>query len=678
MRGFESRRDLFENSSRMENMNITELARKLKIPTKNLLEMLPEMGFDIGKKAIKIHDTVAHRIIKDWPMLYAKYQKEKEKEEAAEKTQEEKQPEKQKIRIPQFITVREFSQKSGIPITRILSELMKNGILSSMNEKIDFDTAAIVGADLGIEVELDSKQEEQHAADQDLPKIISEEDKPHLSPRPPIIVIMGHVDHGKTKLLDTIRKSNVVERESGGITQHIGAYQITKNGKKITFIDTPGHEAFTTMRSRGAKVADIAILVIAADDGIKPQTLESVKIIKSAKLPMIVAINKIDKPEANVERVKQELAQINLLPEDWGGEILCIPISAKKGIGIDDLLDAILLVTEMEKSSIVANPNRHAVGTIIESHKDTGEGPVATALIQNGTLHLGDLLFIQGIYYGKVKNLKNFLGENVSSAPPSTPVKILGFKAIPAVGDILEVKNSIDKKSKLKNYQLKTQAAAVYNIQKKKKDSDEAQTLNLILRTDVLGSLEAIFALLDKLDHPDIHIQIISKGVGQVSESDVLLAERNNAVILAFYTTPTPAAAALAQEKNVEIRTYTVIYKLIDDVKSLLNTRLAPKVEKILLGKIQVLKVFRKTEKGMILGGVVKEGNISSGANVEVLREDVPIAKGSLAQLQRNKIVVQEVTKGNECGIEYHGKPIVQEGDILEAYHEKEEKQEIS
>src|SRR3989344_8237849 len=442
-------------------MNVGELARKLNISSKELLEILPAVGFHVGQRAIKIDDRQAHKIIEKWSQLLAQYRAQlkagEKKEEAVEVKAEIKA-----VALPPFIRVKEFAEKLRLPLSKVMAELMKNGVLSSMNEQIDYDTAAIIAQELGFEVSADQSiaaAAEKTTSDK-LEGLLAEDDKTKLKSRAPVVVVMGHVDHGKTKLLDAIRKTDVVAGESGGTTQHIGAYQAVSKRHPITFIDTPGHEAFTTMRSRGARVADIAILVIAADDSIQPQTKESIKIIKSAGLPMIVAINKIDKPEANVDKVKQDLAALNLTPEDWGGKTITVPISAKAGIGIENLLDMILLVAETEKEAIAADPKSLAVGTIIESHIDKGEGPVATLLVQNGTLKKGDLMLVGDNFYGKVRAIKNFLGQNVDQAPPSMPVKIIGLKATPGVGDILQAAQEVERKSKIKNYQLKDQATA--------------------------------------------------------------------------------------------------------------------------------------------------------------------------------------------------------------------------
>jgi len=505
-----------------------------------------------------------------------------------------------------------------------------------------------------------------------------EEDKVKLRPRPPVIVVMGHVDHGKTKLLDAIRKTNIMEGESGGITQHIGAYQVVKNGKLLTFIDTPGHEAFTTMRSRGARVADVAILVIAADDSIQPQTKESIKIINSAGLPMIVAINKIDKPEANPDKVKQDLAALNLVPEEWGGKTICVPISAKQGIGIEDLLEMILLVAETEKEEIMANPAKPAVGTIVESHIDKGEGPVATVLIQNGTLKNGDLIDVGGTFYGKIRAMKDFKNDNVVSAPPSMPVKILGLKAAPSVGDILQVITEIAKKQRVKKYQLNQQATDYTKLAEvKKEEKTENKSLNLILKADVLGSLEAIINSLTKLENPEVSINIISKGLGNINENDIKRAESGKASIFGFRVKLTSAAESLAKEKKVDFKLYEIIYRLLDDIKAKVEELLSPEVIRTDLGRLKVLAVFRKESNTMVIGGSVTKGKVLPKAKIDVIRDKIKLATGSITQLQVNKVDVNEASLGQECGIKYSGKPVIVEGDFLEVYQEEVKEKKI-
>jgi translation initiation factor IF-2 len=661
-------------------MNVTALARKLKIPTKELLEILPVVGFGIGRRAIKIDDRQAQRVIEQWPRLLARYKDLTGEEEAEEEVAESKVEEQKQIAIPSLIRVKDFAEKLKLPLPKVMAELMKNGVLSSMNEEIDFDTAAIVGQELGFDVIADTKTAAQieKTTSEKLESLLTEKDKGKLQSRPPVVVVMGHVDHGKTKLLDAIRKTDVIAGESGGITQHIGAYQVKKKKKLITFIDTPGHEAFTTMRSRGARVADIAILVIAADDSIQPQTKESIKIINSAGLPMIVAINKIDKPDANLEKVKQDLAAMNLNPEEWGGKTICVPISAKVGTGIDDLLEMILLVTETEKDAIMANPEKSAVGTIIESHIDRGEGPVATVLIQNGTLKKGDLLEMADTFYGKIRAMKDFRGKDIAEAGPSTPAKILGLKAAPSVGDILQVSIDVNKKKKIKKYKLAQQATDYTKPMEVKEDSgQELKSLNLILKADVLGSLEAIIASLIKLEHPEVSVNIIAKGLGNITEGDIERAEASKAIILGFHVKLTAAAENLAKEKKIEIKLYDIIYKLLEEVKARLEKLLSPEVIKTELGRLKVLAVFNKEKNSMVVGGSVTKGKILPGTKVDVFREKRKLATGNIVQLQINKVDVNEATQGKECGIKYEGKPVIEEGDALEVYTEEIKEKKI-
>ncbi|MAF13535.1 MAG: translation initiation factor IF-2 [Parcubacteria group bacterium] len=655
-------------------MNVTELARRLKIPSKELLEILPAVGFDIGRRAIKIDNRQAQRIVEQWPRLYAKYKESIDEEKEEEILAEEIPAEQKQVTIPQTVRVKDFADMLKLPLPKVMAELMKNGVLSSMNEEIDFDTAAIVGEELGYEILSGSSkgEENEKTTSEKLETLLTEDDKAKLESRPPVIVIMGHVDHGKTKLLDAIRTTNVVAGESGGITQHIGAYQVKKNNKLITFIDTPGHEAFTTMRSRGARVADIAILVIAADDSIQPQTKESIKIIKSAGLPMIVAINKIDKPDANPEKVKQDLASLNLTPEEWGGSTIIVPISAKEGTGLDDLLEMVLLVAETEKDQILANPNKSAVGTIIESHVNPGEGPVATILVQSGTLKTGDQVEVAGTFYGRIRVMKDYNNKNIDSVGPSAPVKILGLKAAPSVGDILQVTSTGGKNKKVKKYELRQQAVAYSKLAEvSENDSKDLKPLNIVLKADVLGSLEAIIASLTKLEHPEVFLNIVSKGLGNITEGDINRAEASQAIIIGFHTKPSQQVENLAKEKKVTIELYEVIYKLIEEVKAKLEQLLSPEVIKTELGKLKVLAVFNKADKSMVIGGSVTKGKIISGAKVNVLRDKKIMAKGVVTQVQVNKVDVNEATAGQECGLKYEGKTVITEGDTLEVYQEE-------
>lgn len=657
-------------------MNITELARELKITTAELKDVLPELGFDIGQRAIKIDDRLARKIIENWQT----FKKVLEKKKVVEKNKiiEEKDIQvnlEKVINLPPIITVRDFAAKLNLPVSTVMKELMKNGILASLNERIDFETAAIIAEDFGFKVEKADEQESEEIVQDKIKELIENEDKSKLESRPPVVVVMGHVDHGKTKLLDAIRKSHVMESEVGGITQHIGAYQAVYKDCLITFIDTPGHEAFTAMRSRGAKVADIAILVVAADDGVQPQTKEAIKIIEAAKIPFIVAINKIDKPEANIEKIKQELSGLNLIPEDWGGKTICVPISAKMSKGIGELLDMVLLVANLEKDKIVANPNRPAVGTVIESHLDKGEGAVATILVQSGTLRQNDNLVINNTFYGRARALKDFRGNFSRAAAPGMPIKILGFKVVPQVGDILEVVADV----KSYNKKIKSIYAKREQIVIQKVDEEEEQKkkkLSIILKTDVLGSLEAIFAALEKFNYPDIEVEIMSRGLGNITDAEILQAEATGALVFGFNVLITPSAKETALEKNVKVKTFNIIYDLINEVKVELENLLEPEIVRTDLGKVQVLAIFRTEPNSMIVGGKVFDGKITFTPNsgetlIKVLRDKKEIGSGILAQLQCAKSDVREVCFGQECGIKFKGKSIIAPGDILEVYREE-------
>jgi len=651
-------------------MNITELARILRIPPQELRDLLPQLGFAIGQKAIKVDNNTAKKIIKDWPFLRRQW--EQKKADAAMKKQDEVLPkEKKTISVPRVITVRSYAELAGIPVNRVLAELMKNGVFTSINEKIDFDTASIIGENLNLDVQLaETKVEEDDKEDKKLEAILANEDKEDLKERPPVIVVMGHVDHGKTKLLDSIRSTNVIAGEAGGITQHIGAYQIVRKGRVITFIDTPGHEAFTAMRSRGAKVADIAILVVAADDGVKPQTVEAFRIIEAAKITYLVAINKIDKPAADVNKTKQELStQLNITPEDWGGKIICAPISAKDGTGIEDLLDMVLLVAETETIGLKANPNTNAAGTVIESNVDKAAGPLATILVQNGTLRVGDQLCFNEVIYGKVKSLKNYKGEDVTEAGPSTPAKILGLKISPAVGDILNVGEG--EKVKTKNIKTSSRAADILPVNSDDSVEDKTPKVNIIIKTDFLGSAEAIEESLMKLNNEKVKTRIIHKGLGYITEGDVKRAEDSNAKILGFNVRMSPVIETLVRERQVTVKLFSIIYDLIRYVKEEMQLLVKPEINRVELGRLKVLAVFRTEANSQIVGGKVLDGEIKNNSLIDLKRGDDFIVTGKLTRLQSGKQDVETVGKDQEAGLKYEGKPVIAVDDILVVYREE-------
>lgn len=670
-------------------MNVSELARQLRIHPKEMLQILPQYGFDIGMKAVKVDDKVASQIIRQWKFIRRDIdiKKQKELEEKKRLERELRKQSGQTVHLTDKITVRNFAERMQLPVTQVITELMKNGILANQNQFIDFDTAAIIAEELGYAVQKEEDQSEnvkQQTQSEALEQALKKTD--NMQPRPPVVVVMGHVDHGKTKLLDTIRETHIIDTESGGITQHIGAYQTlwkdpkTKEERALTFIDTPGHEAFTVMRSRGAKVADIAILVVAADDGVKPQTDEVIQIIKAAKLPFVVALNKIDKPTADPQRVKTELSQRGIIPEEWGGDVPIVEISAKERLNIDKLLDVLLLVADIHADTIVADPTIPAVGTIIESHMDKNIGPVSTVLVQAGALHKNDSLVVYNEIYGKVRAMKNYRGENIDIATPSVPVQIIGFKVAPEVGDILDIgKESTAAKIDVKQKRTQQTGAEKQSIEvsQNEEEGKAKKTINIVIKTDVLGSLEAIIGSVEKIKHDEVGVKIIGKGLGNITEDDVHKAEAGNGVIVGFKVKPTPSSEDLMREKNIEFRSFDVIYAMFDWIKSELEKLLEN--EKIIteLGTMNVKAIFRQEKGQMIVGGVISKGKIKRDALARVIRGELEIGIGKITQCQIGRQVMKEVPEGSECGVTFEGKTKIEIGDKIEAYTEESKARKI-
>jgi len=659
-------------------MNITELARRLKIPTQQLKDELPKLGFDIGRRAIKIDDAVAEKVVKLWSERQRKLQDsqyivvEKKLGEAPLAGRSSRE-----VELPPVLSPREFAALLGLPVTTIIGQLFKNGVMASINEHIDFETASIIAQDLGFTTKPAQAAAEvtEKAEAVTLAELLTEPDTTKLLARPPVVVVMGHVDHGKTTLLDTIRSTNVAAGESGAITQHIGAYQVETKGRKITFLDTPGHEAFSAMRSRGGRLADIAIIVVAADDGLQPQTLEAIEIAQREELAFLFAINKVDKDTADIERVKKALAELNLLPEDWGGKTICVPISAKKKQGIPELLDMVLLLADMEK--LQANPDRPAVGTIIESHLDKGEGPVATALVQTGTLKTGDYVIAGVGVAGKLKAMKDFRGVPLTTAGPSTPVRILGLKQVPQAGDVFrvardesEMREVLRKSVKFQRSVALPQTVSVSSDESKESVAPKAE-LNLMLKADVLGSREAIVSSLSQLSQPDVSVKVVRTGLGSITENDVMQAEANHAIVLGFHVPVVPQAEVLAKTRGVYIKTYQVIYDLLDDVKRQLSALLKPELVRSQVGEVRVVQVFRRGKRDMIVGCQVSKGVVRGATKVQVVRQGEAIANLELTEVRIGREVVGEVAEGGECGLHLAGEPIVEIGDVLEVYHEE-------
>ncbi|WP_196591647.1 translation initiation factor IF-2 [Pectinatus frisingensis] len=569
------------------------------------------------------------------------------------------------IKVGESISVKELASKMTYTVTDVIKKLMTLGIMATINQEIDFDTAVLVAAEFNINVE-------ELPPEVDLTEIPEIEDAARdLRPRPPVVTVMGHVDHGKTSLLDVIRKTSVTSNEAGGITQHIGAYQVMCKDKKIVFLDTPGHEAFTAMRARGAQVTDIAVLVVAADDGVMPQTLEAINHAKSAKVPIVVAINKIDKPGANPEHVKQQLAEHELIAEDWGGDTIMVPVSAKQKLGINDLLEMILLVAEMQE--LKANPNHDARGVIIEAQLDKGRGPVATVLVQNGTLHIGDSI-IAGTAFGKVRAMINDRGEKIKKAGPSVPVEVLGLSDVPEAGDEMA---ALDEHLARTIAEKRVEKQRTELIKNKKVSLDDLfqqinegniKDLNILLKTDVQGSLEALKTSLLGLNKSDeVRVNIVHSGVGAVNESDVMLASASNALILAFNVRPDSNARKLADTEDIDIRTYRVIYEAINDIEAAMKGMLAPKFKETIQGKVEIRQVM-KFSKALVAGSYVLEGKITNTSKIRIVRDNIVVHEGQLESLRRFKDDVKEVSAGYECGITIENYRDFKEGDIIEAY----------
>ncbi len=584
------------------------------------------------------------------------------------------------IAIPTIISVKEFSEKCGLPISDVISVLLKNGVMATINQKIDFDTASIVAAELNVEV----KMSEKEATSEDLfmgdiKSLLKEDDKGMLKERPAIVTIMGHVDHGKTKLLDTIRDANVVAGESGGITQHIGAYQVEKNGHLITFLDTPGHEAFTSMRARGTKVTDVAILVVAADEGVKPQTVEAINHAKEAGVPIIVAINKMDKANANPEKVKGELVEHELQSEDWGGKTIMVPVSAHTGEGIDDLLEMILLAAEMEK--LQANPKRMAVGTVIESHLDPSLGPVATILVNTGTLKIGNSV-VAGDTLGRIKTMHDHTGAMLKEVPPSGAVRISGLDEVPKAGDILQAfKNEKIAKERLNqiidlrhNSDEGVGGSMVEKIVSQINTGD-MKYLKLVVKADTKGSLEAILQALNKIKTDDVAVKVIHCGVGNISDTDVIMASASQALLVGFHVSANVHVRKLAEKEHVDIKDYAIIYKLTEDVTAIISGMLEPEINVIELGKMEIKQIFLNKKTWVIAGCKVIDGKAENNSMVRVMHDGEMLFESKIESLKHVQEDVNELEKGSECGIRIRTIKPVSEGDILEVYKiEKKER----
>lgn len=577
-----------------------------------------------------------------------------------------------KITVPEEITVGDLAALLKMTAAEVIKKLFSLGQMATVNEVIDFDTAAIVATELGAKVEKEVVVTIEERIIDD-----TEDTEENLEPRDPVVVVMGHVDHGKTSLLDAIRHTSVTETEAGGITQHIGAYRVDLDGQKITFLDTPGHAAFTSMRARGAQATDIAVLVVAADDGIMPQTIEAINHAKAANVSIIVAINKMDKPGASTDKIMQQLTEYDLIPEEWGGDVICVPVSAKTHMNIDKLLESILLVAEMRE--LKANPNRAGKGIVIEARLDKGRGPVATLLVQNGTLKTGDVL-VAGMSVGRVRVMTNDRGQRVNTAGPSVPVEITGLVDVPQAGDtfdavsderlareLVEQRKHEAKEEEFSRFHKVTLENLFASI-----NQGDMKELNIIVKADVQGSVEAVRQSLEKLSNDEVQVKVMHGGVGAVSESDVMLANASNAIIVGFNVRPDPVAAQLAEREGIDMRMYRIIYDCIEEIEAAIKGMLAPKYREVLLGRIEVRNVFKLSSAGMIAGSYVLDGKVTRTAQIRVVRDGVVITEDAISSLKRFKDDVKEVAQGYECGIGLEKFNDIKEGDIFEAFYMEE------
>ncbi len=692
----------------MSKIRVYEVAKQLELTSKEIIDKLKEYGFEVHSHMSTLEDEEAELIINYYKEVSEKTALEVEPEKATEqlietevavteevikkegkksknnkkgikenknmnnqqKNESENMTEEIKIiQLPVRISIKDFAAEVGVPSTEIIKKLMKRGTIATINQEIDYALAAELAEEYDIIVE---PEEEKDVMEEVFGEVIDEEKD--LEKRPPVVVVMGHVDHGKTSLLDAIRSTHVTTGEAGGITQHIGASSISLNGEKITFLDTPGHEAFTAMRMRGAKVTDIAILVVAADDGVMPQTIEAINHAKAANVQIIVAMNKIDKPSANPDRVKQELADQGLLVEDWGGDTICVPVSALKNQGIDNLLEMVLLVAEM--GDLKANPRRKARGTIIEAQLDKGRGPVATVLVQSGTLQIGDPI-VAGAAYGRVRAMVDSTGKSVKKAGPSIPVEILGLSEVPTGGDMFYVANS-DKQARQVAERIKAQGRVQMIGQTPNKVSlddlftqiqeGKMKDLNIIIKADVQGSVEAVRQSLEKLSNEEVRIRTIHGGVGTITESDVQLASASGAIIIGFNVRPEAATKAYADREEVDVRLYRVIYNAIDDIKAAMKGMLDPEFVEKVIGHAEIRQTFKVSGVGTIGGAYVTDGKIVRNAGVRIVRDGIVVYEGHLASLKRFKDDAKEVATNYECGVMFEKYNDIKEGDIVEAF----------
>lgn len=639
----------------MNKTRVYQIAEEVGMSNKDILAKIKELGIEVENEKSEL---------------------EEEEVELLMDILEEEKSDENVIKVDGTLTVQQLAEALEKPATEVIMKLMKMGTMASLNQEVNFEIASHLASEYGFTLAEGVSDEEAEEEIEALMQI--EEDKEEdLKPRPPVVTVMGHVDHGKTSLLDAIRSTHVTNTEAGGITQHIGASEVSINGQNIVFLDTPGHEAFTAMRARGAQVTDIAILVVAADDGIMPQTIEAINHAKAAGVPLIVAINKIDKPAANQDRVKQELSEQGLLVEDWGGDVIAVPVSARQRTGIDTLLEMILLAAEMEE--LKANPDKRAVGTVVEAELDKGRGPVATVLVQGGTLKVGDPI-VCGVASGKVRAMINSKGQRVKTAGPSTAVEILGLSEVPQGGDqfvavpsdkvarnIAEKRQQIAREEMLKSNQRMSLDQFFDQM-----NEGQVKELNIIIKSDVQGSAQAVKQSLEKLSNDEVGVRVIHGGVGAINESDVMLAAASNAIIIGFNVRPVPSAESLAEKESVDVRSYTIIYKAIEDIQAAMSGMLDPEYRDEDTGKAEIREVYKISGVGTVSGCYVTSGKIFRNGKVRIVRDGIIIHEGEIQALKRFKDDVKEVNNGYECGMSFVNYNDIKVGDIVEAYVTKE------
>ncbi|MBT3261115.1 translation initiation factor IF-2 [bacterium] len=649
-------------------MKVLELAKKLRIPVQELILFLKDVDVKVKSPTSKLDDKTVSTVKELW----ADNRAEKAEKAAAEKAEKDQNNEQKEVQLNEpTITVAKLAQLLDLKLAQVMKIFLQKGLLVNLNSEIDSETAILIAKEADINLKFEKKEKNDQKIKNHLTKIEEaelEDNLDELEARPPLVTIMGHVDHGKTLLLDAIRQTNVVAKEAGGITQHIGAYQVKIKKRKITFLDTPGHEAFTALRLRGAQVTDIAILVVAADEGIKPQTVEALNHAKAAKIPIIVAINKIDRPEANIDQCKQQLAQYDLLAEDWGGKTVMVPVSAKTKVGIDDLLEMILIVADMLE--LKANKKCPAQGIIIESRLSKQKGPVATLLVKTGTLKTGDC-FIIGTKIGKVRALFNDLGKPIKSAEPGMPVEILGIDGVPEPGEMLKVyisekaaREAAEKKLSVAKASKKLSSVSLETLSKQIEEGD-IKNLNLIIKADVNGSLDAIIASIKQIPAEEVNINILHAATGGINENDIMLAKASQALVLGFGIKASLPAQKIAEEENITIKTYKIIYKIIEDVEKVVKGMFKIEYEIVEIGKAEIRQLFHYSKVGQIAGSYITEGKLIRNFMVKILRDGKEIGETKIDSLKRFKEDIREVANGFECGVVLEKSDILKEGDII-------------